>query len=258
MKILRIVFLCLFFSVLAFAKDVPKQVINWPSDENPLLRFSVMKIKEMGSYNTQRTYSIEVTIDNLTKKKISRASFSMYIADKKNVRIGDGYLSFEDVGPNESLKITVNAVTSGAPETISLVAKGLPSELGALAPVKKVSITVYSVPSGATLKVDGFDAGVTPLAISVPVGSHMLKFAKEGFSEGSFPLVIAPDQLSGGSVSYELGQSAHDSIEMRDGTVITGDVESVSATEVVIRIAGNPQSFNRNMVKRIGFTVRQQ
>jgi hypothetical protein len=71
-------------------------------------------------------------------------------------------------------------------------------------------------------------------------------------------LVIAPDQLSGGSVSYELGQSAHDSIEMRDGTVITGDVESVSATEVVVRIAGNPQTFNRNMVKRIGFTVRQQ
>ena len=45
-----------------------------------------------------------------------------------------------------------------------------------------------------------------------------------------------PEQVSGGTVSYELGQSAHDSIEMRDGTVLTGDVQSVSPTEVVIII----------------------
>lgn len=258
MKTLRIIALCWIFSIVALAKDVPKQIINWPSPENTLLRFSVLKIKEMGSYNTQHTYSIEVSIDNLTKKKISRASFNLYFSDKNNVRIGDGYLSFEDVGPSESLKVTVNAVTSGAPVSISLVAKDLPSELGAVVPVKKVSITVYSVPAGATLKVDGQETGVTPIAISVPVGSHKLEFSKEGFSTGNFPLVIAPDQLSGGTVSYELGQSAHDSVEMRDGTVLTGDVESVSATEVVVRIGGTPQTFNRNQIKRIGFTVRQQ
>ncbi len=239
------------------AKDTPKQVINWP-EENPLLRFSVLKIKEMGAYNTQKTYSIEVSIDNLTKKRISRASSSLYLFDKNNVRIGDGYLDFEDVGPSESLRVTVNAVTSGAPANVSLVAKQLPPELGAVVPVKKISLTVYSVPAGASLKVDGQDAGMTPVAISVPVGSHMLQFAKEGFTNGNFPLVITPEQVSGGTVSYELGQSAHDSIEMRDGTVLTGDVQSVTATEVVVIIGGSPQTFNRNQVKRIGFTVRQQ
>ena len=39
-------------------------------------------------------------------------------------------------------------------------------------------------------------------------------------------------------MSYELGSSAHDTVELRDGSVINGDLESVSATELVIRIGG--------------------
>jgi len=258
MKTLRLIPLLLVFIAAAFAKDTPKQIINWPSDEKPLLRFNVFDTKKMGSYNTQQSYSIEVSVDNLSGKKISRASFTLYFFDKKNVRIGDGYLDFEDLGAAQSLKLTVNAVMTGSPSTINLVAKQLPPELGAVVPVKKISLTVYSVPAGANLKLDGQDAGVTPVAISVPVGSHMLQFTKEGFTNGNFPLVITPEQVSGGTVSYELGQSAHDSIELRDGTVLTGDVQSVNATEVVITIGGTPQTFNRNQIKRIGFTVRQQ
>jgi len=58
-------------------------------------------------------------------------------------------------------------------------------------------------------------------------------------------------------VSYELGSSAHDSIELRDGSVLSGDVESVSATEVLMRIGGNVQRFDRNQVKRIGLVPRE-
>jgi ribosomal protein S1 len=58
-------------------------------------------------------------------------------------------------------------------------------------------------------------------------------------------------------VSYELGASAHDTVEFRDGSVLSGDVESVSATEVLVRIGGNVQRFSRNQVKRIGLVPRE-
>jgi hypothetical protein len=64
-------------------------------------------------------------------------------------------------------------------------------------------------------------------------------------------LEIIPNDVSGGSVSYELGISAHDTVELRDGSVLSGDVQSMSATEVFIRIGGAIQSLNRNQVKRI-------
>ena len=62
---------------------------------------------------------------------------------------------------------------------------------------------------------------------------------------------IAPDAVSGGSVSFELGTASHDTIELRDGSVVTGDVESMSATDLVIRVGGALQNISRNQVKRI-------
>jgi hypothetical protein len=53
-----------------------------------------------------------------------------------------------------------------------------------------------------------------------------------------------------------LGAAVHDTVELRDGSVLAGDVESVTATEVVVRIAGNMQHLNRNQVKRILFVER--
>lgn len=40
---------------------------------------------------------------------------------------------------------------------------------------------------------------------------------------------------------------------MVGGTVLSGDVESVSATEVIVRVAGSLQHFSRNLVKRMSF-----
>ncbi len=51
----------------------------------------------------------------------------------------------------------------------------------------------------------------------------MLEFSKEGFNPGRFPLEITADDASGGSVSYELGASAHDTVELRDGSILSGD-----------------------------------
>jgi len=46
-------------------------------------------------------------------------------------------------------------------------------------------------------------------------------------------------------------------VELRDGTVLTGDLESVSATAVLIRVGGNVQQLNRNQVKRILLVERE-
>jgi len=67
---------------------------------------------------------------------------------------------------------------------------------------------------------------------------------------------IGSDDASGGSVSYELGASAHDTIELRDGTVLSGDLQSISATEVVVRAGGKDLSYDRNQVKRITLVER--
>ena len=103
---------------------------------------------------------------------------------------------------------------------------------------------------------DGKAAGTTPKLIDVANGKHVLGFEKEGFNPGKFPLEITSHDASGGSVSYELGSAAHDTIELRDGSVLTGDLVSVSGMQVEVRIGGNAQSFDRNQVKRILLTER--
>ncbi len=242
-------------AVAALAKDAT-QVIDWPEAGDPILRFTVLKIHQVGSYGGQHTYTIDTQVDNLWSKRISSAIFRFYMFDKNKVRIGEGYIDLTNLAPRETIRMEMHCVTAGNPLTLSVVPQTLPPELQDKAPPRIISLTVYSVPSGAKLSVDGSDAGVTPLALKLPVGSHTLQFSKEGFNTGTYPLMITPDQVSGGQVSYELGASAHDTIELRDGSLLNADVESVSATEVVVTMAGKQQTFDRNQIKRILFVQR--
>ena len=253
----RSLFLLLVFVGVSFGKEPPAQVIVWPASGQPVVRFSFGKFRESGSSGKQHSYTIDVTAENLWGKKISNANFSLYLFDKDKIRIGEGWISISDVAPAQVLKFQIFAQASGTPISTVLSPRSLPPELQSYLPPKTMSITVNSVPQGATLKVDGTEAGVTPKIIQVAPGKHMLEFSKDGFNKGHFPLEIAPDDASGGSVSYELGASAHDTIELRDGSVLSGDVESVSATEVLMRIGGNVQRFDRNQVKRIGLVPRE-
>jgi hypothetical protein len=239
------------FIVFAAAKEQPAQVIDWPPTGTPVLRFTFGKFKETGSVGNNRTYMIDTTAQNLWGKTISNANFSLYLFDKNKVRVGEGLVVVTNVGSNEIVKFSSTVNSSGAPVTLSLVVKYAPPELQANASAKPVSITVNSIPQEALLKVDGIDVGTTPKMVQILPGKHLLEFKKEGFSDGRFPLEIGPNDVSGGSVSFELGTSAHDSIELRDGSVLTGDLESVSATEVVVRVGGSEQHLNRNQVKRI-------
>ncbi len=98
--------------------------------------------------------------------------------------------------------------------------------------------------------VDKKQDGVTPIAVRLIPGSHTLDFVKEGYSPGSYPLSVTADQLPGTTVTFELGSAMHDSVELRDGTVINA-IQNLKAHSVVVRIAGEGQKFDRNQVKRI-------
>ena len=241
----------------ASAKEPSPQVIVWPVSGQPVVRFSFGKFKEIGSSGKQHDYTTDVTAENLWNKNIPRAEFTLYVFDKAKVRVGDAWIVISDVAPGRVVKFQTSMSASGAITSIELVPRSLPAELQAFLPPKTISITVNSVPQGAELRIDGTPAGITPKIVQVTPGKHALAFSKEGFNSGTFPLEITTDDVSGGSVSYELGTSAHDTLELRDGSVLSGDVQSMSATEVVIRVGGIVQHLGRNQVKRILLIQRE-
>lgn len=250
------VFLLLTVAV-GFAKD-SGQTVTWPDAGTPVLRFTFAKFKEIGGVGSQHTYVSDTTAENLWNKNIPDASFTLYLFDKNKTRIGEGFLTLSNVGPGQLVKFQTTIQMSGSPVSLSVVARSVPRELGPAAPARKVTITINSVPQGASVKVDGTEIGTTPKLAQLAVGSHKLEFSKEGFNTGTFPLEIGPDDASGGSVSYELGTSAHDTVELRDGTVLSGDLLSIDATDVTVRVAGGAQHFDRNEVKRILLVERDR
>jgi hypothetical protein len=199
---------------------------------------------------------VDTTAENLWDKKISHAAFAVYLSDKNKVRIADAGITVSNVEPGQAVKFQTTFDASGTPATLQIVATSIPDGLGPPPKPRVISVTVNSVPQGALIKIDGNEVGTTPRVIEVGVGKHLLEFSKEGFNTGHFPMEILGNDVSGGSVSYELGSAAHDTVELRDGSVITGDVESMSATEVVVRLAGALQHLNRNQVKRIALIER--
>ncbi len=256
----RLVALCLLFSfagAFSAAKEPPAQVIVWPPSGPAVVRFTLGRLKEIASSGGTHNYTIDITAENVWGKRIAKADFSLYLFDKNKTRIGEGWISISDVGPGAVIKFQTAAQASGIPISMELAPQSLPSELQAYLPPKTISITVNSIPQGADVKIDGTEAGTTPKIVQVTPGKHMLEFTKEGFNPGHFPLEVTPNDTSGGSVSYELGTSAHDTVELRDGSVLTGDVESMSITEVVVRMGGTLQHLDRNQVKRIALIPRE-
>jgi hypothetical protein len=256
-KILRSLSVALFVVLAAYAKDPPAQVIVWPETGTPVFRFTFGKFKEVGSLGNERSYVTETTAENLWSKPIGNANFSLYLYDKNKTRIAEATINVSNVAPGETVKFQTTIASSGPPASLSVVARYLPKELAPLAPPRLVSITVNTVPQGARAKLDGVDVGTTPKMVQVAVGKHVLEFGKEGFNPGKFPFEMGPDDASGGSVSFELGTSAHDTIELRDGSVLSGDLVSVSGMETVVKVGGSDQRLNRNQVKRILLVERE-
>ena len=240
-----------------FAKET-STVIVWPETGTPVVRFTFGKMRGLDSVEREHAYQIDTQVQNVWTKRIADARFAVYLFDKKNVRIGEGLITISNVAPGETIKFETDMMASGQAASMKLVPQSLPPELQSWLPARLISMTVNSVPQGAHFTLDGKEGGITPKAIQVGPGTHMLEFDKEGFNHGKYPFSIGADDASGGNISYELGTSAHDTIELRDGSILNGDLLSISATEVVVRIGGNAQTLNRNQVKRITLVQRDE
>jgi hypothetical protein len=57
-------------------------------------------------------------------------------------------------------------------------------------------------------------------------------------------------------LAEELGSSAFDSIELRDGSVLNGDLVSIAGMDAEIRVGGSIQHIDRNKIKRVMLVQR--
>lgn len=248
-RVFRLSVVLLLLTAAAVAKEAPLQIIDWPVTDAPVIRFTFGKFKMLPGMSNMHGYVMDVMAENLSSRPIYSARFSLYLFDKNKVRIGEDAIGLSNVGPGETVKFETTGMASGMPASVSI------QEI-VQAP-KSISVTVNSIPQGAMLKLDGADVGITPRIINAGLGKHILTFSKEGFNTGNFPLEISRDDVSGGTVSYELGTSAFDSIELRDGSVLNGDLVSISGMDVEIRVGGSIQHIERNKIKRVMFTQRE-
>lgn len=244
-------------SALTGAKEKSDAALTlfWPDAGSPTLKLAFGKFVQTAEYAGQKTFICQVVVQNVSQKRIPSASLTVRMLDKAGVRIADSVLNISDLGPGESSKIPLQVFASGMPASLSLVAHndsaGIPTSL------KTIPLRVISVPPGATLKVDGQDAGIAPKALALTVGTHTIEFSKEGYATGRTPVDITADELPGGSITLELGGLSQDTVELRDGTAVLGDVISLSTTSVVVRVNGVDQAYERNRVKKISLVERE-
>jgi hypothetical protein len=93
--------------------------------------------------------------------------------------------------------------------------------------------------------------GVAPKTLRVPEGHHTIVARIDGYSDAQYAFDIGSEDGDGGGVTLELGGLSRDTIELRDGTSVSGDLLSVTMNEVEVLVGGKKQTFDRNLVKRI-------
>jgi len=217
----------------------------WPSSDKPTLKLTFGKFRQSGVVNGQEIFVCDVTAQNVSDQGVTRSVFTVYLSDKNGVRIGRARLQFPEIPRRRTQKAQMQFSASGTPAGVTLLAG------------KAIPLKVMSRPPGANFKVDGEDAGVTPKMVDFTIGSHTLEFTKEGYAPGNTPLEVTSDELPGGSITVELGGLSRDTVELRDGTVVLGDVIFVSMVQVTVRVDGKDQTYDRNMVKKIMLVERE-
>ena len=226
-------------------------VLTWPdSGERAMLRFALGKLRQVNSASGQTDYLGEAVAENLSAKAIPSASFYLYLLDKNGNRVGEGYLEITNLAAGQKTKIPVSVHAMGSFSRMELKPQHLPSD-----EPMKIKMSITSLPSGAILKLDEQESGVTPQILPVAPGKHMLEFSKEGYAGASTPLEIA-DNAPPGSVQIELSPLTLDTVVLRDGTVLLGNVMSVTSTNVAINVKGKSTRLERSRVARVVFGGR--
>ena len=232
-------FLVLLGGALAAAQSDSPITIAWPSNDKPTLKLTFAKFEQKGIVNGEGIFVSQVVAQNVSDQGMPRSVFTVYVSDKAGVRIGRARLQLPEIPPYRTQNAQIQFSASGSPAGLTLLAG------------KTIPLKVISVPAGASFKVDGEDQGITPKLVDFTIGTHSLEFSKEGYATGTTPLEVNADELPGGSVSIELGGITQDTIELRDGTTMLGDVISMSMTNVVLRVEGKEQKLDRNLIKKI-------
>ncbi len=230
-------------AVGALAADT---VLTWPPDgKEPILRFTVGKLRQVSSANGQSDLLGEALAENLSAKPISSASFYLYLLDKTGKRVGEGYLEINNLPAGQRAKIPVSVHSLGSYNSMQFQPQHLPSD-----EPFKVKMSVSSVPPGAAIKVDSQDSGVTPQMLPIAPGKHVLEFSKEGYATASTPVEVAANSTPS-AVRIELNPMSQDTIVLRDGTTLVGDVVSMTATTINITVKGKPTKVERSRAARI-------
>jgi hypothetical protein len=213
--------------------------LPWPTADKPTLNFSLAKLQQAGLYNGQTIYVSDVTVQNVSDQPVPKSVFTIFLNDKDGVRIGRGLLRLPEIRPAQSEKAQLQFSTAGTPAAAELL-------IG-----RTIRLKVTSTPPGANFKIDGHDSGTTPRIADLTVGMHTIELSKEGYATATSPLEVSGDEVEGGGIQFELGSMSNDTIQLRDGTVVVGDVISLSMTTVVMHVDGKEQKYDRNQVKKI-------
>jgi PEGA domain-containing protein len=250
MKRLLAPLLLVLAATTAFAADT---VLTWPTNgKDAILRFTVGKLRQISSNSGQTDYLGEALAENLSTKPIPSASFYLYLLDKSGKRVGEGYLEVSNLGAGQRAKVPVSVHAMGSFSTMELQPQHLPSD-----EPFKVKMNIASTPSGASFKLDSQPAGVTPQILPIAPGKHVLEFTKEGYATASAPVEVAPNAPAG-SVEIELNPLTADTVVLRDGSTMVGDVTSMTATAVTITVKGKPAKLDRTRVARIVLGQRRR
>ena len=226
-------------SAYAAAQTGTGITLLWPTPDKPSLKLTFGTFQQSGVVDGQGIFVSDVTAQNVMDQSMQRSVFTVFISNKDGVRIGRARLQLPEIPPYRMQKAQLQFSAAGVPAGVTLVAG------------KTIPLKVISIPDGANLKIDGVDSGVTPRVVDFTIGTHTLEFNKEGYAAGSTPLEVAADELPGGSVSFELGGLSKDTVELRDGTVVLGDVVAMSMTSVSLRVEGKDVKYDRNQVRKI-------
>jgi hypothetical protein len=250
LRIVLLLGLSIVLGVSAVAKDKEIAMMWPPNAANPSMSLVFSRFQQLAYYNGQNSLSTEVTVRNLSDKPIARASLTVYFYDKQKVRIGETSLLIQDLKVGQQVRYPLQFFCVGIPASLELQARndanGIPRS------TKNVPIKIITVPPGATLQVDGQASdGLTPKTVYLSVGTHNLQVSKEGYAVGNTPVEVTADELPGGSITIELGGLSQDTIELRDGSILLGDVISMSLTEVDMRVNGEAKKLLRNNVKKM-------
>jgi hypothetical protein len=238
----NVILLCVvlgYSSVFAYAQEGFPVTLSWPTADKPTLRFTIAKLQPSGLYNGQSIFVSDLTVQNLSDQPIPKSTFTVFIHDKDGVRIGRALLHVPEIRAMQTAKAQMQFSTAGVPASATLL-NG-----------RTVSLKIISVPPGAEFKIDGQEGGITPRIADFTVGLHTIELNKEGYAPATSPLEVTGDEAEGGGITFELGGISNDTIQLRDGTTLLGDVVSVSMMSVVVRIDGMEQKFDRNRVKKI-------